>query len=68
MCPDSVLVSHATLVLLREEAHAEPAGERVLPGAHHAVKLYALRDLSAGDDSDDNLLSAPGHELCRNAI
>jgi adenylate cyclase len=44
---DSVLISHATFVLLRDEVTAEPAGEHVLPGAHHAVKLYSVRDIEA---------------------
>ena len=39
-------LSHATVVLLQERLQAQPIGERALPGARHAVKLYRVDKLS----------------------
>ena len=44
--PATVLTTHATVVLLQERIAAQPIGERALPGARHAVKLYRVDKLS----------------------
>jgi hypothetical protein len=41
-----VLTTHASVVLLQERIAAQPIGERALPGARHAVKLYRVDKLS----------------------
>jgi class 3 adenylate cyclase len=43
---DSVVTTHATVVLLQERLRARPIGERALPGARHAVKLYRVDALA----------------------
>ena len=40
--PATVLTTHATVVLLQDRIVAQPIGERALPGARHAVKLYRV--------------------------
>jgi serine/threonine-protein kinase len=44
--PDTVSTTHATVVLLQERLAAQPIGERALPGARHAVKIYRVEKLS----------------------
>jgi serine/threonine protein kinase/class 3 adenylate cyclase len=41
--PGKVILTHSTLVLLRDKIAVEAAGERALPGARHPVKLYQLK-------------------------
>jgi serine/threonine protein kinase/class 3 adenylate cyclase len=43
--PDVLLITHATYALLREQVRVEARGERVLPGTHHAVRLYAAQGM-----------------------
>jgi serine/threonine-protein kinase len=44
--PDTVATTHASVVLLQERLTVKPLGERPLPGARHAVRLYRLEKLS----------------------
>jgi class 3 adenylate cyclase len=44
--PDTVSTTHATVVLLQEQLRTQPIGERALPGARHAVKIYRVDGLS----------------------
>jgi class 3 adenylate cyclase len=40
--PGSVLTTHASVVLAEEHVDVQPIGEKPLPGARHAVRLYKV--------------------------
>jgi adenylate cyclase len=44
--PDSVSTTHATVVLLQERLQVKPLGDRQLPGARHAVRIYRVESLT----------------------
>jgi serine/threonine protein kinase/class 3 adenylate cyclase len=42
----AVLTTHASVVLLQDAVEVAPAGERPLPGARHAVRIYKIDKLN----------------------
>jgi class 3 adenylate cyclase len=45
--PDTVSTTHATLVLIQDRLSVHLLGDRQLPGARHAVRIYRVESLAS---------------------